>query len=67
MMYLGNDFIESVMLNREYVSKPGYLGSFKRQLKAKYQSMLQETPVAPEFIVVNPLPATYDFTAPSFT
>ena len=66
MMYVGNDFIESVALNREFISKPGYLGAFKRSLKAKYHQMLLETPKAPEFIVVNPLPAVQgSYTAPS--
>ncbi|RPD43832.1 MULTISPECIES: hypothetical protein [Chitinophagaceae] len=68
MMYLGNDFIESVNLNREFISKPGYLGSFKRHLKVKYQMLLQETPVPPEFIVVNPMPITANsFAAPSLS
>lgn len=67
-MYIGNDFIESISLNREFISKPGYLGSFKRSLKAKYRDMLLEAPVAPEFIVVNPLPTTFSmFTPPSLS
>lgn len=68
MMYIGNDFIESVTLNREFISKPGYLGAFKRSLKSKYQQMLQETPETPEFIVVNPLPVNHSiFTPPSLS
>lgn len=56
MMYLGNDFIESVSLNRELISKPGYLGQYKRQLKMKYHVLLQEASELPEFLVVIPQP-----------
>ncbi|HVF97189.1 MAG TPA: hypothetical protein VM871_07715 [Flavisolibacter sp.] len=56
MMYLENDLIEAITLDRERVSVPGYLGNLKRRLKEKYKTLLQETQLNPEFLVV-PQPA----------
>lgn len=57
MMYIGNDLIESVQLDLERISKPGYLGSFKRTLKNKHSELLQQYPDPPEFLVIDPTPA----------
>lgn len=54
MMYLGNDLIESVPINDKDLQVPGYLGKFKRNLKMKYQVLLQQAPEPPEFLVINP-------------
>jgi len=54
MMYIGNDLIESVQLDDDRISKPGYLGSFKRCLKLKYRELIQQCPDPPEFLVINP-------------
>ncbi len=53
LMYLGNDLIEAVNLIDEQISKPGYLGTFKRNLKVKYKELIQQNPEPPEFLVVN--------------
>ena len=53
MMYLGNDHIETVSLDQEKISKPGYLGTFKRNLKMKYKDLISEHGSAADFIVVN--------------
>ena len=58
MMYIGNDLIDSVMLDHERISKPGYLGSYKRCLKIKYRELLQQFPDPPEFLVSKPAPKT---------
>lgn len=52
MMYLDNDLIEAVALDREKVSIPGYLGNIKRRLKEKYHVTIQESGSNPEFLVV---------------
>lgn len=52
MMYIGNDLIEAVDLDREQVPKPGYLGKIKRHLKEKYETMIAESPELPEFLVI---------------
>jgi hypothetical protein len=54
MMYIGNDLIESVPLDDDRISKPGYVGSFKRCLKMKYRELIQQFPDPPEFLVVEP-------------
>ncbi len=54
MMYIGNDLIEAVTVNKAFISKPGYLGHFKRQLKAKYRQLLLESAEPAEFLVINP-------------
>jgi hypothetical protein len=60
MMYIGNDLIESVQLDLERISKPGYLGSFKRCLKTKYRELIQQFPDPPQFLVVDPVPKKYE-------
>lgn len=56
MMYLRNDLIETVPLDATLVSKPGYLGSIKRGLKEKYQTLLKEAGEPADFLVVHPDP-----------
>ena len=58
MMYIGNDLIEAVPLNDEYIPKPGYVGQFKRILKMKHEELIRQYSNPPEFLVVNPLPKT---------
>ena len=53
MMYLGNDHIESIILDPLRVSKPGYLGTFKRNLKVKYRDLISEYGSPADFIVVD--------------
>ena len=56
-MYIGNDLIESIPLDDERISKPGYVGNFKRFLKIKYNELIQEFEERPEFLVINPNPS----------
>ena len=58
MMYIGNDLIESIPLDLDKIPKPGYVGSFKRNLKQKYKELIQQFAEPPEFLVINPLPKT---------
>lgn len=58
MMYIGNDLIESIPLDLDKIPKPGYVGSFKRNLKQKYKELIQQFAEPPEFLVINPLPQT---------
>lgn len=51
-MYVENDLIEAVNLDREQVPVPGYVGNIKRHLKEKYKGLLQEAQSAAEFLVV---------------
>ena len=53
MMYIGNDHIESIKLDPERISKPGYLGTFKRNLKAKYKDLISQHGSPADFIVIN--------------
>ena len=62
MMYLGNDHIESVRLDPDRVSKPGYLGTFKRNLKLKYKDLISEYGSSAEFIVVGEVKQSYSET-----
>lgn len=54
MMYIGNDLIESIPLDLHMIPKPGYVGSFKRNLKIKYRELIQQFPDPPEFLVISP-------------
>ena len=58
MMYIGNDLIEAVPLDMKSIPKPGYLGSFKRNLKIKYRELIQQFPEPPEFLVIQPIPSS---------
>lgn len=53
MMYLGNDLIESVPLNLQQISQPGYVGRFKRVLKEKHSLLIQQSNSGPEFLVID--------------
>ena len=56
MMYIGNDHIESVRLDPDRISKPGYLGTFKRNLKQKYRELISQHGSPADFLVVNIVP-----------
>jgi hypothetical protein len=56
MMYIGNDLIESIPLDDDRISKPGYVGSIKRCLKIKYNELIQQYAERPEFLVINSVP-----------
>jgi len=64
MMYIGNDLIEAVPVSHENLRRPGYLGSFKRTLKLKYQELILQCNQPPEFLVVEPNPQTPATTQP---
>jgi len=55
-MYLGNDLIEAVPLQKDALRQPGYLGKFKRNLKIKYSELISQYPDPPEFLVIGPEP-----------
>lgn len=59
IMYLGNDHIESVKLDPDRISKPGYLGTFKRNLKVKYKDLISEYGSPADFIVVGEVKKDY--------
>jgi hypothetical protein len=59
MMYIGYDLIESIPLDDNLISKPGYLGSIKRSLKSKYRELVQQYSKPPEFLVIDPRPPVY--------
>lgn len=52
MMYIGNDLIESVLLEEANIPVPGYLGSFKRALKEKYNELIRQFTDPPQFLVI---------------
>jgi hypothetical protein len=56
MMFLGNDMIDSIPVQLDQLSLPGYLGRFKRVLKEKHAVLIRESQSPPEFLVVDPSP-----------
>lgn len=62
VMYLGNDFIAAVPLNKEQVSQPGYMGQIKRRLMDEHSELLKASTFKPEFLVADLSPATKDGT-----
>jgi len=55
MMFLGNDLIEAIPLEKDSIPVPGYLGNFKRALKEKYREVIMQCPEPPEFLVIEPM------------
>ena len=53
LMYIGNDLIESIPVQPDKLSIPGYLGQFKRQLKMRHADLLQQVPDHPDFLVID--------------
>ena len=58
MMYIGNDLIESIPLELDRISKPGYVGNIKRVLKRKHSELIQQYADKPEFLIFEPDPST---------
>jgi hypothetical protein len=56
MMYIGNDLIEAIQLNDEDIPQPGYVGTFKRNLKIKYKELICQYPDPPEFLLIESIP-----------
>ena len=54
MMYIGNDLIESIPLELDRISKPGYVGNIKRVLKRKHSELIQQYADKPEFLIFEP-------------
>ncbi len=52
ILYIGDRIIESVNLDATRISKPGYLGQFKRTLKLKYKEVIREENEKTNFLVV---------------
>jgi hypothetical protein len=65
MMFLGNDLIEAIPLDKENIPVPGYLGNFKRLLKEKYRETIQQFPEPPDFFVIEPQAQKKTGSAPS--
>jgi hypothetical protein len=61
MMFLGNDLLEAVPLDKDSIPIPGYLGNLKRSLKEKYRQILNQCPEPPEFLVIGPSTAKRSF------
>lgn len=53
VMYMGNDFVASASVDREFISKPGYISSLKRELLKENEESLRYADNEPEFLVVN--------------
>ena len=59
VLYLGNDFVASVPVDEQQLSRPGYLGKIKRQLKEQYNELLKNAHESPEFFIVDLPPSSF--------
>jgi hypothetical protein len=51
MMYLRKEIIDSISIESDKLSQPGYLGSCIRKLKEKHTSLIDPSADEPEFIL----------------
>lgn len=52
-MYLRHNLIDSISLDRDKITLPGYIGTFMRILKEKHNNVLEQCVEEPEFLVQN--------------
>ena len=50
-MFIGNDFIDSLSLQQNFITFPGYVGHFVRLLRKRNQSLLLQEHMEPEFLL----------------
>ena len=48
----------NLSLDKEKISKPGYLGTFKRNLKVKYKDLISQHGSPADFMVIDNSPHT---------
>lgn len=53
LMYLRHNLIDSISLDRDKITLPGYIGTFMRILKEKHNNVLEQCVEEPEFLVQN--------------
>jgi len=53
LMYISHKLIDSISLEHDKITLPGYIGCFIRRLKEKHNSILTQTEEEPEFLVQN--------------
>jgi len=52
VMYVGNDFIAAVPLEKERITQPGYVGSLKRERLEQHAEVVVYASQEPDFLVV---------------
>jgi len=53
VLYIKNDCIDHVPIEKAFISIPGYLGHFVRLLKTKHETLICQTYQEPEFLLRN--------------
>lgn len=53
VMYFGVELLDAVWLDAKEISRPGYLGSLKRQLMKKH-ALQEDLHTEPEFLILHP-------------
>lgn len=51
LMYLNNDCIDSVPIDKSCITLPGYMGHFIKMLRQKHERLLLRSGGEPEFLV----------------
>jgi hypothetical protein len=51
LMYISNDLIDSVPLEKSKIVYPGYIRRFTRILKEKHDTLIRQSPGEPEFLI----------------
>jgi hypothetical protein len=56
IMYLDNTPVASIVVEHNHISKPGYLGKFKRFLKIKHHNLVVQSGSVAEFVLADVQP-----------
>ena len=60
-MYFGNELVADLPLDRELLTKPGYISAQKRKLLKEHDDLLQFVDKEPDFLITGlPRPAIHD-------
>ena len=52
-MYVGNDFIGDIVLEKQKITVPGYVGNRKRELIEQNKELLLHNQQEPEFLLMH--------------
>lgn len=53
MMYIGNDCVDFIAIEPDFITFPGYVGHFVKLLRKKHKDLIYQFNTEPEFLLHN--------------